>query len=77
MAIKTVSDSSQFPPMPPMVVVKIQSVRHHYLEREQMGGKTIGQFIDASLRESYQDGNIPNKLTIDLNPPADNSHSVD
>ena len=60
--------------------VKIQSVSHTHFTNEPGSGNpsTLGQEIDRLLTEEGEQGRMPNKLSIEINPPEEpDAHRID
>jgi hypothetical protein len=54
--------------LPPVVVVKVQTVQEHRLETSSMGIKSIGNWIDNAIADGAREGQFANRIVIDLNP---------
>ncbi len=54
--------------MPKTIQIRVQSVHTTYFETDQRAGRTLGDQIEALIRDFKNDGHHPNKIVIDLNP---------
>lgn len=59
------------------IVVKIQTVTTIPMTIAATGKETLGQRIDQMLIDAERDGDVPNRVVIDLNPKTVNAADVE
>lgn len=60
-------------PHPKSARIKLQVVEHHDLSFDPDGDGTIGSAIDEMIQESMRRGRYPNKISVDVDPPGEES----